>query len=99
MSGVAWWWFAGRGLIEFGWLEDGGVGSEVGSGGGGDRILLGLILTIGLAVFCGTFVDDSVCLASGDDVGEERGTLSLQPGVSAISTTIPGSLWPVLKVR
>jgi hypothetical protein len=86
-------------LIESDWLEAGRAELEVGSGGGGDRILLGLILTIGLAFVVGTCVNDSVCLASGDDVGEERGTSSLQPGVSAISTTLPGSLWPMWNCR
>ena len=72
---------------------------EVGSGGGGDRILLGLILTIGLGFVVGMCVKDSVCLASGEDVGEERGTSSLQPGVSAISKTVSASLWPTSKGR
>jgi hypothetical protein len=85
-------------LIDFGWLEDCDVEFEVGSGGGGDRILLGLTLTIGLGFVFGICVNDSVCLASGDDVGgDERGTSSLQPGVSAISKTVPGSLWALSK--
>jgi hypothetical protein len=74
-------------------LEDDWDKLEVGSGGGGDRILLGLILTIGLGFDFGICVNDSVCLASGDDAGgDERGTSSLQPGVSAISKTLAGSL-------
>lgn len=86
-------------MIRFGELEDGLVELEVGSGGGGDRILLGLILTIGLASVVGACVKDSVCRASGDDVGDERVRSSLQPGVSAISTTFPGPLLPALNGR
>jgi len=87
---IAWCCFVGSGLIEPGCLGDGGDESEVGSGGGGDRILLGLVLTIGLSCVVG--VNDSVCLASGEDVGEDRVASCRQPGVSAISTRAPGPL-------
>ena len=59
-------------------------------GGGGDRMRLGVILTIGL-MFCFD-IGVSTCLASGEGVDGRASTSGLQPGVSAISRTASADL-------
>jgi hypothetical protein len=58
-------------------------------GGGGERILLGVILTMGLMWF--GIVEGGVCLASGEGVDDRVASSGRQPGVSAISRS--GLCW------
>ena len=53
------------------------------TGGGGERMRFGVILTIGL-MFCFD-IGVSTCLASGEGVDGRASASGLQPGVSAIS--------------
>jgi hypothetical protein len=63
-----------------------GGDGEVVRGGGGERIRLGVILTIGLMWFG---IEGSERFASGEGV-DDRVTSGRQPGVSAISRIAPG---------
>ena len=60
------------------------------TGGGGERMRFGVILTMGLMLCLDVGV--STCLASGEGVDGRASTSGLQPGVSAISRTASDGL-------